>query len=325
MSVEHSAVETMAYKGDTPWHSLGNPLKAGESIEKWTKAAGIDWKVARHPIFTQIGDEKINIDGRVAIVRDTDNKVLSTASDKWIPFQNTDLMEFFREYVDAGHATLETAGSLKDGKVIWALANINAGFTLNGRDEVKGYVLFSNSHEPGAAIRILTTSVRVVCQNTLRMAHAGKGDQYKQTHLTDFNPAAAREQLAFSRFQIEEFGREAEALAGLEMSAFDTMRVLAKQFQNDMAETAMDIQILLNNPDAQNPVLSDVLHSVVSAPGALPESAWGLLNGVTHYADHVAGRTAGNRLLSSTFGALDKAKQAVRMELLEMADYRVAA
>ena len=317
-------VETMAYVGETPWHSLGNKNEGIPTVEEMTKAAGLDWKVARHPIFTQIGEEKIGIDGRVAIVRDIDNRVLSTASDKWIPFQNKELMEFFREYVDAGHATLETAGSLKDGKVIWALANINAGFTLNGRDEVKGYVLFSNSHEPGAAIRILTTSVRVVCQNTLRMAHNGK-DQYKQTHLKDFNPAAAREQLAFSRHQIEEFGLEAQALSQLQMSAYDTVRVLAKHFQPDMAESAMDIQILLNNPDAQNPVLSDVLHSVVTAPGALPESAWGLLNGVTHYADHVAGRTAGNRMISSTFGALDKTKQAVRMELLEMAGYQIAA
>lgn len=318
-----AAVESMAYINQSPWHGLGNRLEPGATVEQMTQAAGLDWKVSRHPIFTQIGEEKVNIEGRVAIVRDTDNRVLSTASDGWRPFQNSELMEFFREYVDAGHATLETAGSLRDGKLIWALANINAGFTLNGVDEVNGYVLFSNSHEPGAAIRVLTTSVRVVCQNTLSMAHRAGGDRYKQSHMKEFNVAAAKEQLQFSRHQIAEFGLEAEALNSLKMSAFDTVRTLAKHFQPEMATSDMDIGILLNNPDAQSPVLSDVLYSMVTAPGAIPDTAWGLLNGVTHYADHVAGRSQGQRMLNSTFGHMDKVKQAVRMELLQLADYEV--
>jgi phage/plasmid-like protein (TIGR03299 family) len=318
-----AAVETMAYVGETPWHGLGHKLEKGATVEQMTVAAGLDWKVVRRPLFARIDENtEVQIDGKVAITRETDNSVLSVASDRWQPFQNAELMEFFREYVEAGAATLETAGSLHDGKTIWALANINDGFTLNGNDRVNGYVLLSNSHEPGTAIRVMTTMVRVVCQNTLSMAHNRGLDQYRQSHIKQFNMQAARDSLQFARAQVHQHELEANALNSLKMSAFDTVRTLAKHFQPDMQDD-LGVACLLKNPETQNPVMADVLYSVVTAPGAIPDSAWGLLNGVTHYADHVAGKTSANRMVNGTFGRMAKIKQEVRLDLLQLADFQV--
>jgi phage/plasmid-like protein (TIGR03299 family) len=315
-------VETMAYVGATPWHGLGNKLEQGASIEEMTKAAGLDWAVSQHPMFVKIGDEEVAVPNKVAVTRDTDKRILSVSSTGWKPFQNAELMEFFRDFVDAGSATLETAGSLYDGKTIWALANINKGFTLKGRDTVNGYVLLSNSHAPGSSIRAMTTMVRVVCQNTLTMANArGGATEYRQNHMKDFDMSKAKETFAFARESVAVHKMEAEALSSLQMSAYDTVRTLATFFQPDMAEHASDVKMLLVNPDAQSPVLAEVLHSVVSAPGAIPENAWGLLNGVTHYADHVAGRSPAARLTNSTFGQLAKVKLDVKDYLLQMAGY----
>lgn len=40
----------MAYVGDTPWHGLGQTLKAGAKIEDWLTAAGMDWTIRRAPV-----------------------------------------------------------------------------------------------------------------------------------------------------------------------------------------------------------------------------------------------------------------------------------
>jgi len=307
-----AAVQSMAYFGETPWHGLGTKLPEAVGVDEMTTAAGLDWSVAQHPMFIEVEgtDGKLvrkAIPNKVAVTREDTLDILSVSSTQWKPFQNRDLMEFFRDYVEAGAATLETAGALRDGKIIWALANINKGFTLNGSDQVNGYLLLSNSHEPGSAIRVMTTMVRVVCQNTLSLAHSGGQDMYRQSHVK-------------AREGVELHKLEAEALNSLKLSAFDTLRTLAKHFQPEMAGDE-DVKILQYNPDAQSPVFADVLRSVVSAPGAIPETAWGLLNGVTHWADHVAGRSSSARMLDSTFGRKAKIKLDVRKDLLEMADY----
>lgn len=316
-----AAVQTMAYLGETPWHGLGNKLTEAVGVDEMTKAAGLDWAVAQHPMFIEVDGKRVAVPNKVAVTREDNHDILSVSSKQWKPFQNRDLMEFFREYVEAGAATLETAGSLKEGKLIWALANINKGFTLNGRDQVNGYLLLSNSHEPGSSIRVMTTMVRVVCQNTLTLAHGEGNDMYRQSHVKDFDLASAKATVEFAREGVELHKMEAEALMSLKMSAYDTVRTLATHFQPEMSKTEQDINILLANPEAQSPVFSEVLHSVVMAPGAMPENAWGVLNGVTHYADHVAGRSSSSRLLNSTFGRLAKVKTDVRRDLLEMADY----
>jgi phage/plasmid-like protein (TIGR03299 family) len=310
----------MAYLGETPWHGLGHKLTEAVGVEEMTKAAGLDWAVGKHPMFVEVDGNRYTVPNKAAICREDTHEILSVASSGWKPYQNMELMEFFREYVEQGSATLETAGALRDGKIVWALANINKGFTLNGRDQVNGYLLFSNSHEPGTAIRVMTTMVRVVCQNTLTLAHSAGTEMYRQSHVKEFDLSAAKATIDFARESVELHKLEAEALMALELSPYDTVRTLAKHFQPEM-QSDFDVKVLLANPASQSQVFSDVLRSVVEAPGALPDNAWGLLNGVTHWADHVAGRASSTRMLNSTFGRNAKLKLDVRKDLLEMAGY----
>lgn len=38
-------VQSMAYVGEAPWHSLGRRLIPNQSLEVWAQQAGMDWRI----------------------------------------------------------------------------------------------------------------------------------------------------------------------------------------------------------------------------------------------------------------------------------------
>jgi phage/plasmid-like protein (TIGR03299 family) len=318
-------VESMAWAHEVPWHGLGNKVEGSVTVDDMLVAAGLNWNVNQHECWAEINGQKIAV-GRKALVRDTDGKVLSVTGENWKPFQNKDALGFFREYTEAGGATLETAGSLKGGKVVWGLARVATGFTINGNDHVKGYILLVSPHEVGQAITVRTTSVRVVCANTLAMAGGVKGAnaEYRQSHVKNFDTAAAKATVELVKNQIADMKLEAEALSQLKMSEFDTVRFLARFFQpmtkeeiavgNEDART----QMLIDKPEVVNTDLQGVLWATKKAPGSTAGNGWGVLNGVTYWADHMVGRSPDARLYNSWLGDKGRQKVAVKQALMEM-------
>lgn len=324
------AILSMAYRGETPWHGLGQKIEGIPTVDEMLVAAGLDWNVVKRPLFAEVGDQKVEIPNKMALMRETDNTVFSVVGENWQPLQNKDAMEFFREYTEQGGATLETAGALHGGKVIWGLANINKGFKLNGRDEVKGYILLTSPHEVGNSVTVRTTTIRVVCANTMAMAVSeNRKPEYRQSHAKAFNTQAARETIQLAQEQVAFHEMEAKALQSLKMSAFDTVRFLASHFQPLVAGASdkmieEHVNVLLKSPSLQNKALGNVIQSTARGPGATPGNAWGVLNGVTHWADHVAGKSQDARLYNAWMGSTGKIKLDVKRELLEMADYAFA-
>lgn len=314
-------IETMAFAGREPWHGLGNRVDPNTSVDDMLLAAGLDWEVKLRPIFAQAETgEMIKLPLRRALVRSSDNKVMSVTGDLWKPFQNRDALEFFREYTEMGGAKLETAGSLRGGKVIWALASINDGFTVNRTDHTKGYVLLISPHEVGKAITVRTTTVRVVCANTMALAESNNAAQYSQNHLSKFNVSAAKETIGLAREQLHQAHLDAQTLSKMKLSEFDTVRFLASFFQPTPEGVKQEafVDELLNSPNTRSKILENVLSSVNDAPGATPGTAWGVLNGVTHWVDHVAGAKPEARLFNAWLGERARLKLDVRDQLLAM-------
>lgn len=314
-------VETMAYSGQVPWHGLGQPIHANATVEEMLVAAGLDWEVSLRPIYAQAKDgSMVKMPIKRALMRSSDNKIFTVTGDFWKPFQNREALEFFRDYTESGGARLETAGSLRGGRIIWALASINAGFTLRHGDTTKGYILLTSPHEVGKRITVHTTSVRVVCANTMRMATNESEPQYGQSHVRKFDVIAAKETIGLAREQMNQAHLDAQALDQLKMSPYDTVRFLAQFFQpmpEGVKEEAF-VNGLMNAPNTQDKKLAMVLASTEKAPGATPGTAWGVLNGITHWADHVAGAQPEARLFNAWLGERSKLKLKVRDALLEM-------
>ena len=162
-------VETMAYAGEVPWHGLGVSVSNDLTPRQMMEKAGLDWSVEKVPTYAKVGDEEIPT-GVEALVRSSDNKVLTQVGENWNPVQNEEAFDFFSEYCLAGDMEMHTAGSLKGGQMVWALAKIKESFDILGGDQVDQFLLFSNPHMYGKSIDIRFTPIRVVCNNTLTLS-----------------------------------------------------------------------------------------------------------------------------------------------------------
>lgn len=162
-------IEEMMYVGQTPWHNLGNRfIEAPKTMEEAMVAAGLNWTVSTQDLFLA--------DGRKApakvTVRDSDKSILGTVGLGYKPLQNQHAFDFFNPFVETGVASIETAGSLMDGKRVWVQAKIKSDVdVVKGNDIIERYILLSNSHDGTMAVRAGFTPQRVVCNNTLTMAH----------------------------------------------------------------------------------------------------------------------------------------------------------
>jgi phage/plasmid-like protein (TIGR03299 family) len=303
------AVETMAYTNEVPWHGLGK-YKAGgwRTTAALLKDAKIDWTVERSPLYLA---DKVEVPGFAALKRSSDDKVLDIVGSRYVPVQNEDAFDFFREFVEAGNATLETAGSLKGGKVVWGLAKLGVGFKLRGDDKVNGFLLCICPHEQGKSLLYKTTAVRVVCNNTLTMALRENGTEWRMGHRTAFDGVKVEEAktaLGIARDQVGEFEKNARLLQKLNLSKQDVIDILAPIYQPE-----------LKKGEAMSKRMEQLIDIYENAPGAQPGNGWGALNAVTYYADHVASRTPDKRLTNAWLGRTANQKELVLEKLLVMA------
>jgi hypothetical protein len=165
-----------------------------------------------------------------------------------------------------------------------------------------------------------------VCNNTLSAANYGKAQTgVKVRHNTVFNAADTKQKMGLVTYdaQWEAFKAGMEKLATIKVSADDArdffselLRPKAERAKPraDVGASSLDDLLSLDFRGGVNkastdkaPVerairgLEDLTHSYYRAPGAVPGTAYGLVQGVTHFIDHVRGGDD-SRLVSAWFG-----------------------
>jgi phage/plasmid-like protein (TIGR03299 family) len=294
----------MAYAGQVPWHGLGNPVKHTLSAEAMRKAAGQDYTVSKRQVFfTDAQKKQIAIKNKFALVRDSDDKMLSIVGSVYKPVQTEKVFAFFHDFVAAAKMQMETAGSLWDGKYVWALARVvGQDFAVGAgkKDEMRNYLLLCSPFEHGKALIMQYTNVRVVCWNTLSMAIGanltGKGHAFRMPHTKDFEveKEEAKRVLGLITNQAKEFKEAASILAKAKITNEQT-----EKFFLDVLKKSGDA--------ARTPVaLPKYKAALEHAPGAMLPSAkgtwWGAVNAVTYVVDHEQGRTRDSAMKNAWLG-----------------------
>ena len=285
--------DCMAYGGETPWHGLGKQVPADISPNDMLKAAGLDWKVNAIPAFAEINGKQVDI-GHSALVRDVDNKILDVITNDWVPNQNEKAFEFFNDFVAAGEMEMHTAGSLKDGQLVWALAKVKDAFELFNGDTVESYLLFTNPHKYGWSIDVRFTPIRVVCNNTLTLSLNTQSSKIvKVSHRREFDGDLVKETLGVAKEKLAKYKEMAAYLGSKRFNDESVVDYFTRVFpvSGSKKEISKNASIALEIMDQQ--------------PGAefAEGSWWQAFNAVTFMTDHMIGRNADNRLTSAWYGA----------------------
>jgi phage/plasmid-like protein (TIGR03299 family) len=296
----------MAYAGEVPWHGLGTQVSSDLSPHEMMVAAGLDWQVVKKPIqYGNSNEKKTAIDNKAALVRETDNQLLSIVGNNWHPIQNEDAFSMFNEMCQAGDMEMNTAGSLKDGQIVWGLAKVKKSFALKtdqGEDVVDSYLLFSNPHEFGKCADVRFSPIRVVCNNTLTAALSNGKSSVRITHRTAFDPEHTKRLLGIADMKLETYQEAAEFLVSKRYDPDTLIEYFNKVFP--VSNQAKTLKVADSIIDRLSYTARKAVNVMEEQPGAElgAGSWWQAFNAVTYLTDHQLGRTADARLQSAWYG-----------------------
>ena len=316
-------VSSLAYAGDTPWHGLGNQLSPKQPIEVWARQAGMDWTIESADVRFVAGQPgsglgSIHAFPEQRVLYRSDSKLpLSVVSSRYQVVQPRDVLEFYRDLTEVGGFELETAGALKDGKKLWALARTGQSVSLKGRDEVNGYLLLATACDGTLATTAQFTSVRVVCNNTLQIALGDSAGAVKVPHRSQFDAQAVKRQL------------------GIAISSWDgfmvRMKALVDRKVSDAAAEAFFRRVLTYPASSGVPMLTTndsavrAVQSLYAGRGkgatlaSAAGTAWGLVNSITEFVDHQRrARSEDHRRDAAWFGAGATIKQRAWDEAMKL-------
>ena len=277
------SVEMMSVGPTLPWHKLGVLLPDIATGKEAMKAAQLDWKVKK----TEMMHNGEHFQNHYFVERMDNGKAIGICGKEHALFQNEDLFEFMDEVtMDPNGPKYVTAGSLKGGQRVWMLAKLPQWSEIVPKDRVDHYLLLSRGFYY-ESIRMMWTSVRVVCNNTLTMAlqnFAGDNLKYRFSHRGDLSTHAikAQDALGFMTEKVRAFEVFGQGLAQIEPSEEQVMLTLDQLFNPGGAEKDTRTR---KNADAK---IQKVITLAQTGMGAemVSGTGWGWFNAVTEYVDH---------------------------------------
>ncbi|WP_027329956.1 DUF932 domain-containing protein [Marinimicrobium agarilyticum] len=297
-------IDSMAYVGQAPWHGLGRELDTGLPIDDWVVQAGMDWEVQESPVRfiagqrEYLGEIKPFSDHKVLYRSDTHDP-LSVVGSRYKVVQPREILEFYRDLTERSGFALETAGVLKGGRKLWALARTGQSTTLKGKDTTNGYVLLATACDGTMATTAQFTSVRVVCNNTLAVALGSGAGAVKVPHRSVFDAEAVKRSLGITVSAWDDFMYRLKSLSNRPVKDSEArnylLRVMADPEKASISKGA-----------ERNMARVQALYDGQGLGADLASSqgtAYGLLNAVTQFVDHERrARSQDNRLDSAWFG-----------------------
>jgi phage/plasmid-like protein (TIGR03299 family) len=287
VEVGQNGEQAFASFREPAWHGLGTVFTEEKSTREMLEAAYLhDWNV-RLEAVPYPADYNV-ISPNYMVLRDNPFDqgidVLATVGERYHVLQNEELFDFGDALLDGGR--WETAGSIKDGRVVFGSLALERETVLDPKgvsDVVKSYLLVHTSHDGSTAVQASITPVRVVCQNTLNMALSGTKQSFKIRHTQTVGGkvAAAREALALANTYFDEFEKEAQALIAKEITKAKFDKIVEAVYPRPDKDAKGAVKKWENKVD-----LIEEIYSSDTVNGAgVANTAWGAYNALTERLD----------------------------------------
>jgi len=220
------------------WHGLGTVFT--EEVTDYMRMldlAGLSgWNVREEDLYLDGQPETewaVAAKAIVATMGDTE-RVLGVTGSRYEIVQNEDAFSFLQSLHDG--ARWETAGAIKDGRVVFGSMAFDRDFTLDPTgvaDVVKSYLLVHTSHDGSTGVAGGVTPVRVVCQNTLNLAiSSGIKQKFNIRHTikADERMRAEAEAWRVAHTYMDAFEAEAQSLYAQSVSDSQFFGIVEQMF-----------------------------------------------------------------------------------------------
>lgn len=302
--------DSMAYVGSLPWHGLGQKLEEGASLEVWAEKAHLNWGVDETVVQYNIPGFRetpipLNFSNKKVLYRTDSLQPLAIVGKGYRVVQPSEILEFYRELVDNYGWHIHTAGSLDEGRRVWALAKMNESFVIGKNDTIQQFALLATSYDTTLSTTFMPTSVRVVCHNTLSYAYDRTGaGMIKVPHYEKFNPSLIKLEAGLLDDTFGEFGEKAQRMAQIYMNDDQCVSFFMNLMHDDrMGDDFTDVMV--DGPKAK--AIDGMIEKLSDGEGSDFETSintlWGVLNAVTAWVDHEKpARSINNRFKGGQFG-----------------------
>ena len=316
----HLVENIISTKGIVPWHGLGTVTpKTLVTAEEIIREINFDFMVEKRQNFVplKVDGKKVNtkLDDSYSIIRlnkdNTERVLCGNVGRNYEPIQNVDAFSFFDNVVGKGEAVYETAGILKNGRIIFLLASLPEHIKILGHedDTVRPFVMLANWHDGTSALIAQLTDVRIVCNNTLNMSLSKISSRISIRHTK--NATERFEEAARTMGLVNQYNAEMSKV-------FNTMALT--KITND--QLLNYVKALIPDRDTESDVVKRhvkesrelVMELAEVGHGAKLDTAkgtvWGAYNAYVEYIDHgTKFRSDENRAQSILFGNGSVSKQ----------------
>jgi len=274
----------IAYLGsrNNVWHKLGQEMEEGQSLETWAVQAGLNWQAVKVPAYADLSSLNMTnktMQDREFIVRDDTGDILGLVSDQYKIVQPLEVLDWFEQYISVDDRfKLDVAGSLDNGRKIWATAKFDSDLLVAG-EKIDSRLLLTTSLDGTMSTIAQMTSTRVVCQNTLNMSLTDRRAKVTVTHRSQFDANAVSKELTDLGQSVEAFKAMGDAMAQHHLSEQEIENFFKKLLDIPAQATA--------NTRKLNQLTSLWIdHDTSINEGAEKNTKWSVLQAVTRYVDH---------------------------------------
>ena len=162
------------------YETQGVKLENVTSLDVALKLSGLDFEVEKKPVYfnstfgmtneagKNLPPKFTKIEGQFTTVRTDTMQPFGVVTDAYEILQNKDAFDFLDSLVMEG-AKFETAGFFKKNGAASYITMSTEPMEILG-DEFDPFMMISNGHDGGSAVKVCLTAIRAVCRNTAILA-----------------------------------------------------------------------------------------------------------------------------------------------------------
>ena len=309
------------------WHGLGI-TKDGITIDDLMGSFG--YPIVKEQLYTFAG-EPVDTYATIRTLASGKRIILGDKlSSDYSVLQNADLIKSVEPLLQAG-CTLETGLTMSEGRRVCVLLNLPGDLVIGAGDCIKRYILISNDHTGKQSARVGFTPIRVVCANTLGMAHYSDASSLiKIRHKGDMGVQVdcVVNLMDTANAQFIAYGDSLDRLTGVGINQHDLDKYVKRIFFPTLEEPKADATTKLKEAFEKKIIQLKKIQSTVSEVFQVEDSiidhkdtngtVYGAYQAVNFYLNHLRVGGDEKRLTSLVWGqaAQDESRALKEAQLL---------